>query len=93
VRLPSVHGIQPGIAAIQKLIAGRSLRTEGQDRRTRCFGPETAESPQHPGQRGEQIAADLGADTATMRGPIKKLIADGKVRTTDQRRGMAYFAA
>ena len=45
----------------------------------------------HPGQRGEQIAADLGTDTKTMRLPMKKLIDDGKVKTTGQRRGMCYF--
>lgn len=47
----------------------------------------------HPGQRGEQIASDLGTDTKTMRLPMKKLIEDGKVKTTGQRRGMCYFPA
>ena len=47
----------------------------------------------HPGQRGEQIASELGTDTKTMRLPMKKLIEDGKVKTTGQRRGMCYFPA
>lgn len=47
----------------------------------------------HPGQRGEQIASELGTDTKTMRLPMKKLIEDGKVKTSGQRRGMCYFPA
>lgn len=45
----------------------------------------------NPGQRGEQIAAALGTDVGTMRGPMKGLIAVKQVRTEGQRRGMTYF--
>jgi len=45
----------------------------------------------HPGERGEHIAVALGTDTKTMRLPMKKLIADGKVSTRGERRGMAYL--
>ena len=45
---------------------------------------------EHPGQRGEEIAAAFGMDSATVRGPMKRLIADGKVRTEGQRRGTTY---
>lgn len=45
----------------------------------------------NPGQRGEQIAEALGTDTKTMRLPMQKLIADEKVRTKGERRGMRYY--
>ncbi len=46
----------------------------------------------NPAQRGEHIAAALGTDTDTMRPVMKRLIADGKVATAGQRRGMTYAA-
>jgi hypothetical protein len=46
---------------------------------------------EHPGQRGEQIAAALRTDVGTMRPPMKKLIAANKIKTRGQRRGMTYF--
>ena len=45
------------------------------------------------GQRGEQIAAALGTDVNTMRPTMKSLIAEKKITTRGQRRGMSYFAA
>mgnify|MGYP000875923541 CR=1 FL=1 len=46
----------------------------------------------NPGSRGEQIAAALGTDTTTMRPVMKALIAERKVKTAGERRGMAYTA-
>lgn len=47
----------------------------------------------HPGSRGEQIAAALGTDVKVMRPVMKKLIAEHKVRTAGERRGMTYSPA
>jgi hypothetical protein len=44
----------------------------------------------HPGSRGEQIAAELGTDTKTMRPVMHRLIDERKVKTRGQRRGMTY---
>ena len=44
----------------------------------------------HPGQRGEEIAKELGADTDTVRPVMKRLIGAGKVKTSGQARAMRY---
>jgi hypothetical protein len=46
----------------------------------------------NPGSRGEQIAAALGTDTKSVRPVMQRLIADRKVKTRGQRRGMTYAA-
>ena len=46
----------------------------------------------NPGQRGEQIAAAMAMDAATIRPVMKRLIAAGKIRTKGQKRGMTYSA-
>lgn len=46
----------------------------------------------NPGQRGEQIAAALETDTKTMRPAMHRLIAEKKIKTKGERRGMTYAA-
>jgi UDP-N-acetyl-D-mannosaminuronic acid transferase (WecB/TagA/CpsF family) len=48
---------------------------------------------EHPGQRGEEIAAALGTDSRSMRPAMQKLIATKKVKTHGQRRAMTYRVA
>ena len=45
----------------------------------------------HPGERIEQINGQLGTSTAELSLPLKKLIADGAVRTEGDRRATKYF--
>ena len=46
----------------------------------------------NPGQRGEHIAAGLATDTKALRGPMKRLIDERKIKTKGERRGMQYWA-
>jgi len=45
----------------------------------------------HPGSRLEEIGRGLGTDTAGLKGPVKELLATGRVRTEGQKRGTKYF--
>jgi predicted transcriptional regulator len=47
----------------------------------------------NPRQRGKHSSAALGTDAETTRVPMKKLIADGKVKTKSERRAMGYSGA
>jgi hypothetical protein len=46
---------------------------------------------ENPGQRIEQINGQLGTRTSDLSLPLKKLIADGAVRTEGDRRATKYF--
>lgn len=47
----------------------------------------------HPGLRIEQINREIGLSTAELALPIRKLIADKRIRTTGKKRSTMYFAA
>jgi len=45
----------------------------------------------NPGSRSEEMTAALGTNAAALRPVMHALIAEGRVRTEGQRRGMRYF--
>jgi hypothetical protein len=47
----------------------------------------------NPGQRMEHIAKELGLATPELTLPVKKLLADGKLRAEGQKRATQYHAA
>ena len=47
----------------------------------------------NPGMRGEQIASAFKTDSKTIRLPLQRLIAEKKIKTKGQRRGMSYHPA
>lgn len=47
----------------------------------------------HPGQRIEQINQALGTHTKQLALPVRKLVADGVIKTKGKRRATTYFAA
>lgn len=73
--------------------ADRGVLIPQSRRSTSAIEPEAllAFIQQHPGSRGEQIAAQLGTDTTSMRPLMHRLIDERKVKTKGQRRGMQYF--
>lgn len=46
----------------------------------------------NPGQRIEAIGAALGIETKVLALPVKKLVAEGRVKTEGQKRATSYFA-
>jgi len=46
-----------------------------------------------PGRRAEDISASLGAKTAEIAQPLRRLVAERLVRTEGARRGTRYFSA
>ena len=47
----------------------------------------------NPGQRMEHIAKELGLPTPELTLPVKKLLADGKLRVQGQKRATEYYPA
>lgn len=48
---------------------------------------------EHPGQRMENIAKELGYSTQELTLPVKKLLSSGKLRVEGQKRATSYFVA
>jgi hypothetical protein len=48
---------------------------------------------EHPGQRMENIAKELGYSTQELTLPVKKLVSTGKIRVEGQKRATSYYAA
>ena len=46
----------------------------------------------HPGLRIEQINKELGTSTKDLALPIRKLIAEGQIKTKGKKRSTTYFA-
>lgn len=74
-----------------------SSRRKGQKRTFALLAQATSQLLGHiksnPGQRIEQISADLGLSTQELKLPTQKLLAGRKLKTRGQRRGTRYFAA
>jgi hypothetical protein len=85
---PKGSGRGPGRPAGSKNKRGRRS-SEGLDV---MQGKLLAHVKSNPGQRGDQIAAAFGTDAKTIRPAMQRLIADKKVKSRGQRRGMTYAA-
>lgn len=48
---------------------------------------------EHPGQRMEVIAKELGYNTQELTLPVKKLLSSGKIQVEGQKRATSYFLA
>lgn len=48
---------------------------------------------EHPGQRMENIAKELGYTTQELTLPVKKLLSTGKIHVEGQKRATSYYAA
>ena len=79
-------------------VGGRGARGRGRGgKRTQAELDKMADQFQafvakHPGMRIEQINKQLGTTTKDLALPIRKLIADGTIKTKGAKRSTAYFA-
>ncbi len=95
--LQEVHAILAATLALNGIVVAHSAAP-----RVRRVSAEDVEDigerlfahiQEHPGQRGEEIAASLGTDSFSMRPSMKRLVSAGKVRSAGRNRGMRYFPA
>ncbi len=92
---------QAAINSLEQALGGRSLRA-GTGRRGHKRSRDALETlsesfvafvARHPGLRIEQINAKLQTTTKELAGPVRKLVADGVLKTKGQKRSRTYFAA
>jgi hypothetical protein len=93
--LESALGNRAG--ATLRLGNGRTARGLRAGKRTSDEIERMAESfhsyvAKHPGMRIEQINKELGTTTKDLALPIRKLVADGTVKTKGEKRSTTYFA-
>jgi hypothetical protein len=79
------------------ILRGRSRRTASGGRRSpddldRLRDQFVSFVAKHPGLRIEQINKELGTKTRELALPIRKLIADGTIKTKGKKRSTTYFA-
>ena len=97
--LDQIHNALGGVAPAGRAARGPGRTTAGKrgkrsSEQVDAFAARILELvKKKPGLRGEQISAEMKTDTKTIRLPMLKLIADKKVKTKGQRRGMTYTAA
>lgn len=73
----------------------KAMRTKGEKRSATELDALTVQLrayiARNPGQRIEQIGKAMGVATKDLSLPVKKLIANGKLKTRGQKRATAYF--
>lgn len=84
VRMPGGHDEPRRQRAQRSRTAGRPTNGEMQVRVLRTI-------TQNPGSRTEQLGRALGLPTKVLGPVIRKLVAEGAVKTKGQRRGMTYY--
>jgi len=86
----TMQGVVPAGNSVARSMGGGRRSSEDVERMGETL---LAYVEKNPGQRGEDIAEGMQSDTKKMRLPMKKLIAEGKVRTKGERRAMRYYPA
>ena len=70
---------------------GRGVKRRPEDLEALC-NQLAAFVKSHPGLRIEQINKELGTSTKDLALPIRKLIAEGQIKTKGKKRSTTYFA-